>query len=341
MSTPCTGSRQGAGTRGAGPPGKAREGRGRGNRPASNRPAGRSGRRNRRRRGSVRQPAGDRGVVGAVIEAQRPTGATRPPVRRGVSRKCLGSVEAAPVPAPSPGGRARAAREGARRRRRRGWRRRGWRRRGRRRAGRRRPRRWWRARKPEAAAMEEETGRRWWRWGWRRRCAMVPLTLAEAAHARAIRDMSSTPLERQRGVAAGRRQKYSVAWRSGGKGCGSREAVGGGPRAASVVRSLPHAAARPSRGATLRGCRGGAGRAGGKCGARGAAPTRAAPPAASRAGAATCGVAAGGRRRRSARRPGPSPRGAAPGAPGRSASARRRLCEGGGGRAGGRRRSRR
>mmetsp|Transcript_35112 Transcript_35112/g.105612 ORF Transcript_35112/g.105612 Transcript_35112/m.105612 type:complete len:220 (-) Transcript_35112:1830-2489(-) len=123
MSTPCTGSRQGAGTRGAGPPGKAREGRGRGNRPASNRPAGRSGRRNRRRRGSVRQPAGDRGVVGAVIEAQRPTGATRPPVRRGVSRKCLGSVEAAPVPAPSPGGRARAAREGARRRRRRGWRR--------------------------------------------------------------------------------------------------------------------------------------------------------------------------------------------------------------------------
>mmetsp|Transcript_27567 Transcript_27567/g.91711 ORF Transcript_27567/g.91711 Transcript_27567/m.91711 type:complete len:207 (+) Transcript_27567:58-678(+) len=122
MSTPCTGSRQGAGTRGAGPPGKASEGRGRGNRPASNRPAGRSGRRNRRRRGSVRQPAGDRGVVGAVIEAQRPTGATHPPVRRGVSRKCLGSVEAAPVPAPSPGGRARAAREGARRRRRRGWR---------------------------------------------------------------------------------------------------------------------------------------------------------------------------------------------------------------------------
>ena len=122
--------------------------------------------------------------------------------------------------------------------------------------------------------MEEEAGRRWWRWGWRRRCAMVPLALAEPAHARAIRDMSSTPLstplERQRGVAAGRRQKYSVAWRSGGKGCGSREAVGGGPRAASVphgrpsvphprrrvpseadarmVRGLPHAAARAQAG---------------------------------------------------------------------------------------------
>jgi len=55
---------------------------------------------------------------------------------------------------------------------------------------------------------------------------MVPLALEEAAHARAIRvgagrDMSSTPLERQRGMAAGRRQQYSVAWRSGGKGCGS------------------------------------------------------------------------------------------------------------------------
>ena len=97
---------------------------------------------------------------------------------------------------------------------------------------------------------------------------MVPLTLAEAAHARAIRvgagrDMSPTPQERQRGVAAGRRQKYSVAWRSGGKGCGSREVVGGGPRAASVphgrrpvpakthapvVGRLPHAAARAQAG---------------------------------------------------------------------------------------------
>ena len=132
-------------------------------------------------------------------------------------------------------------------------------------------------------------------------------------------------------------------------------------RLLSVARRREEARARPARAVAVR-----------------ALPTRAAPPAAPRAGAPPRGPAAGVRARRSARRPGPSPRGAAPGALGRSASARPRLrspppkgflspggwpaapslwgggpsgrggrrascglCEGGGGRAGGRRRSRR
>mmetsp|Transcript_32737 Transcript_32737/g.104922 ORF Transcript_32737/g.104922 Transcript_32737/m.104922 type:complete len:370 (+) Transcript_32737:407-1516(+) len=92
-------------------------------------------------------------------------------------------------------------------------------------------------------------------------------------------------------------------------------------RLLSVARRREEARARPAREVAVR-----------------ALPTRAAPPAASRAGVPPRGPAAGVRARRSARRPGPSPRGRGgglagmrrgggcpPGALGRSASARRRL----------------